>query len=105
MSPFGCGGKRSKCSASVAFSLYGTPLFRKYPSRKFVVLTLSEPPSNIVALRGGAPRRPAPPPPGGRPASRDSETRASATAFRPGRSHSAFETPCHVFSPAGAAAE
>src|SRR5437763_2218156 len=36
-SPFGCAGRRSKCSSSDAFSLYGTPLLRRYPSRKFVV--------------------------------------------------------------------
>src|SRR5262245_18805780 len=56
-SPFGSGPTRSKYSVIAAFALYGTPFFLKYPSRKFVVVTKSEPPS------GAAPRRPRPRPP------------------------------------------
>src|SRR5215475_8052697 len=57
-SPFGSGPTRSKYSVIVALALYGTPFFLKYPSRKFVVVTKSEPPDG-----GAAPRRPRPPRP------------------------------------------
>src|SRR5215510_1220325 len=56
-SPFGSGPTRSKYSVTVAFALYGTPFFLKYPSLKFVVVTKSDPPV------GAAPRRPRPRPP------------------------------------------
>src|SRR5215467_10654246 len=56
-SPFGSGPTRSKYSVIVAFALYGTPFFLRYPSLKFVVVTKSEPPV------GAAPRRPRPRPP------------------------------------------
>src|SRR5436190_6497605 len=62
-SPFGSGPTLSKYSVMFALALYGTPFLRRYPSRKFVVVTNNEPPT------GGAPRprprppRPCPPPP------------------------------------------
>src|SRR5262245_18823369 len=68
-------GDTSKYSVTFAFSLYGTPFFRRYPARMFVVTTVSDP------ARG-----PAPP---GLP--------------RPPRSHWAADWPCQVGGPADAA--
>ena len=42
VSPFGA-VKRSKYSLTVVLALYGTPFFRRYPGRRFVVSTLSWP--------------------------------------------------------------
>src|SRR3954471_25099816 len=63
-SPPGGAGSRSKYSVIDASSLYGTPFLRRYPARKPVVTTFSEPPSAIAPAGGGPPRRPLPPPPG-----------------------------------------
>ena len=60
----------SKYSVTVAFSLYGTPFFRRYPARMFVVTTVSDPPA-------GQEHR-----------------------VRLPRSHCAVESPCHVGVPA-----
>src|SRR5215831_13486562 len=61
-SPFGSGPTLSKYSVMFAFALYGTPFFRRYPSRKFVVVTNSDPPTG-GAPRPRPPRPPRPPPP------------------------------------------
>src|SRR4029453_553050 len=53
--PFGYGA-RSKYSVSEASSLYGTPFFRRYPARMFVVTPFSTPPFGDGAL----PSRPRP---------------------------------------------
>src|SRR5207244_11051483 len=37
-------GATSKCSVTVARSLYGTPFFRRYPARRFDVTTRRLPP-------------------------------------------------------------
>src|SRR6185312_3659625 len=55
-SPFGSGPTLSTYSVIFASALYGTPFLRRYPSRKFVVVTNSEPPT-------GAGPRPRPRPP------------------------------------------
>src|SRR5215467_15640990 len=70
-SPLGSGPTRSKYSVIVAFPLYGTPFFLRYPSLKFVVVTKSDPPV------GAAPRRPRPRPP---PANCGMPLRSTSTA-------------------------
>src|SRR5215475_15534319 len=59
-SPFGSGPTLSKYSVMVALALYGTPFFRKYPSRKFVVVTNNAPPRAGAVRVGSRGPRPAP---------------------------------------------
>src|SRR6478735_6593787 len=82
-----------------ASSLYGTPFFRRYPSRNRVVTTLSDPPSVMAPVGGGPPRKPLPPPPG--TVGLIGVGAGPAPRPRCGPCHSATEKPCHVFSAGG----
>src|SRR5580765_1318736 len=90
-SPFGSGPTLSKYSVMVAFALYGTPFFLRYPSRKFVVATKSEPPRD-GATRAGS-RGPRPAPAGDGPFG---VLLRSTVPCGPANCHWAAEYPCHV---------
>src|SRR6185295_3785232 len=100
-SAFGAAGRRWIYSVILAFSPYGTPFLRKYPPRKFVVVTSIEPPSFSAAEGGGPPRWPRPPPPASTgPASFPICARTGPAPAPGGRIQRARDSPCHVFASA-----